>query len=191
MIRTLPFFLIWASYWFGTTAGLMMIGHAKPAAMELAALDGAQASFAVSLLGFFNAGGRIMWGFAGDKMGRERILTLIFAICSVALLMVAFIHEPTLFIVGMLLVGLSFGGFLAIYPVLTADYYGTKSLGVNYGIVFTAYGAGAVLGPIMAGYFRTFANSYIPSFYVAGFLALIGIGIAVSTKKAAARIKQD
>jgi OFA family oxalate/formate antiporter-like MFS transporter len=189
MLRTLPFLLIWASYWFGTTAGLMMIGHAKQASIELATLDDVQASLAVSVLGLFNAAGRIIWGYAGDRFGREKILTLIFAICSGALFIVASIHEPVWFVLGMLLVGLSFGGFLALYPALTSDYYGVKSLGVNYGIIFTAYGAGAVLGPIMAGYFKTFANSYVPSFYIAGALASIGIVLTILMKRSATRLK--
>lgn len=181
MLKTITFFLIWASYWFGTTAGLMVIGHAKTASMELAGLDGVQASLVVSLLGLFNASGRILWGFLGDKYGREKILSLIFAVCCGALFIASSIYEAVVFVLGIILVGLSFGGFLAIYPALTSDYYGTKNLGVNYGIIFTAYGAGGILGPIMAGYFRTYANSYVPSFYVAGTLALIGIILACLT----------
>ncbi|MEM3626925.1 MAG: OFA family MFS transporter [Candidatus Bathyarchaeia archaeon] len=183
MLKSVTFFLIWASYWFGTTAGLMVIGHAKQASMELAGLDGVQASFVVSLLGLFNASGRILWGFLGDRYGREKILTLIFAVCCGALFISSFIYESAVFTLGIILVGLSFGGFLAIYPALTSDYYGIKNLGVNYGIIFTAYGAGGILGPIMAGYFRTYANSYAPSFYIAGALALVGIILTFLTKR--------
>lgn len=189
MVKTVPFLLIWASYWFGTTAGLMVIGHAKQAAMELASLDSVQASLAVSLLGIFNALGRIMWGVLGDKVGREKTLTLIFMVCSAALFVLATVSASSIFVLGILLVGLCFGGFLAIYPALSSDYYGTKNLGVNYGIIFTAYGAGAVLGPIMAGYFKTFANSYVPSFYIAGALAIVGIVLSVAMKMLATRIK--
>lgn len=60
MLKTVTFFLIWASYWFGTTAGLMVIGSAKQSSMELALLDSFQATLVVSLLGLFNATGRIM-----------------------------------------------------------------------------------------------------------------------------------
>jgi OFA family oxalate/formate antiporter-like MFS transporter len=84
------------------------------------------------------------------------------------------------FILGIVLVGLTFGGFLAIYPALTSDYYGTKNYGVNYGLVFLAYGAGAVLGPIMAGYFKTSGGgSYVPPFQIAGVLAFAGALLAV------------
>jgi len=189
MLRTTAMFLLWASFWFGTTAGLMMIGAAKQATMELAVLDGVTASLAVSVLGFFNAFGRVIWGFSGDRFGREKILPLIFAICSGALFLIAFIHEPLIFVIGMFIVGLTFGGFLALYPAITADFYGTKNLGINYGIIFTAYGAGAVLGPLMAGYFKTFANSYVPAFYVAGSLAFVGIILALFVKRSSSRLK--
>ena len=189
MLRTAAVFLLWASYWFGTTAGLMMIGAAKQATMELAVLDGVTASLAVSALGFFNAFGRVIWGFSGDRFGREKILPLIFALCSGALFLIAFIHEPLIFVIGMFIVGLTFGGFLALYPAITADFYGTKNLGINYGIIFTAYGAGAVLGPLMAAYFKTFANSYVPAFYVAGSLAFVGIILALFVKRSSSRLK--
>jgi OFA family oxalate/formate antiporter-like MFS transporter len=189
MLRTAAVFLLWASYWFGTTAGLMMIGAAKQATMELAVLDGVTASLAVSVLGFFNAFGRVIWGFSGDRFGREKILPLIFALCSGALFLIAFIHEPLIFVIGMFIVGLTFGGFLALYPAITADFYGTKNLGINYGIIFTAYGAGAVLGPLMAAYFKTFANSYVPAFYVAGSLAFVGIILALFVKRSSSRLK--
>jgi len=189
MLKTIPFFMIWTSYWFGTTAGLMVIGHAKQAAIELANLDSTQASLVVSTLGLFNAFGRILWGFFGDRLGRERISTLIFLVCSGALLLPAILHEPIISVSGIVLVGFSFGGFLALYPALTLDYYGPENLGVNYGIIFTAYGFGGVLGPIMAGYFKTFANSYVPPFYIAGILALAGTGFTVLTKRFATNMR--
>jgi len=188
MLRTTAFFLIWASYWFGTTAGLMMIGHAKTAATDFASIEAVLASLVVSILGLFNAFGRILWGFLGDKYGRAKVLTLVFVVCTTGLFMLALIYAQAAFMLGVILVGLSFGGLLAIYPALTSDYYGTKNLGVNYGIVFTAYGAGAVLGPIMAGYFKTFANSYLPSFYIAGALALAGIILSLFIKPFASKI---
>ena len=188
MLKTMAFFLIWSSYWFGTTAGLMVIGHAKQAAMELAKMDSVQSSLVVSILGIFNASGRILWGFLGDKIGRQKMLTILFILCSGALFLVASVDAPVVFVPGVILVGLSFGGFLALYPALTSDKFGTKNLGINYGLVFTAYGAGAVLGPLMAGYFKTFSNSYIPPFYIAGALALLGAFISLLIGRSSKKI---
>jgi OFA family oxalate/formate antiporter-like MFS transporter len=61
-----------------------------------------------------------------------------------------FLRPYPLFLAAVSLVGLCFGGFLALYPALTADYFGTKHIGVNYGWMFTAYGAGGIVGPYLA-----------------------------------------
>jgi OFA family oxalate/formate antiporter-like MFS transporter len=185
MVKTLPFILIWVSYWFGTNAGLMTISQAKQVAKEIAKMDDLQATFAVSILGGFNALGRILWGFIGDKIGREKALTIGFLACAVALLILSVVTEPTVFLIGLCLIGLCFGGFLALYPALTSDYYGSKNLGVNYGLVFTAYGAGSVLGPIMASYFRTYQGSYLPAFYISIVLALLGMVLILFLRKKA------
>jgi OFA family oxalate/formate antiporter-like MFS transporter len=57
-------------------------------------------------------------------------------------------------------VGFHFGGNLALFPLLTAEYFGTKNLGANYGLVFTGYGAGGVLGPMLAGGAWDLLHSY-------------------------------
>ncbi|MEM2146747.1 MAG: MFS transporter, partial [Candidatus Jordarchaeaceae archaeon] len=59
MIKTLSFVLLWVSYWFGTNAGLMTISQAKQIAKEIAGMSDLDATFAVSVLGGFNATGRI------------------------------------------------------------------------------------------------------------------------------------
>jgi OFA family oxalate/formate antiporter-like MFS transporter len=185
MVKTVSFILIWVSYWFGTTAGLMTISQAKLVAMELAGMDSIQAALAVSILGAFNALGRLLWGFLGDRIGREKALTASFLACAAALFVLSTMFEPTTFAAGMSLLGLCFGGFLALYPALTSDYYGSKNLGINYGLVFTAYGAGSVLGPIMASYFRTFNGTYLPAFYISIVLALLGGTLTLFLKKKA------
>lgn len=184
MIKSPIFPLLWFSYWFGTTAGLMVIGQAKLIAMELAGIESGAASLIVSVLGGFNAFGRIFWGFVGDRVGRERTLATIFLTCLAALLLISglFSNQP-LFTISMLLIGFCFGGFLAIYPALTSDYYGSRNLGVNYGVVFTAYGAGSVLGPIMASYFHDYQGSYLPAFYVSAALTIIAIILTLALSR--------
>jgi OFA family oxalate/formate antiporter-like MFS transporter len=176
MFRTKQFPLLWLSYWFGTATGLMTIGQAKQVAMELAGMIDSQASMIVSALGGSNALGRIFWGSLGDKIGREKTLTINFLTCLTALLIISclFFIQP-LFVISIMMIGLCFGGFLALYPAITSDYYGSKNLGVNYGIMFTAYGAGSILGPIMASYSRDFYGSYLPAFHVSAMLAALAM----------------
>lgn len=73
------------------------------------------------------------------------------------------------------------GGWLAIGPTSTATFFGTKHYPRNYGLVFTAYGAGAILGPVLAGMIRDTTGSYQGVFpYV---VAVIGILIAFMLRK--------
>lgn len=172
MLKTSRFPILWLSYCFGTAVGLMTIGQAKQLAVELAGMIDPQASIIVSALGGSNALGRIFWGLLGDKIGREKALAIDFLACLIALLIISglcFIQP--LFVISIMIIGSCFGGFLAIYPAITSDHYGSKNMGVNYGIMFTAYGAGSVLGPIMASYSKDFHGSYLPAFHVSAVLA--------------------
>ena len=128
---------------------------------------------------------------------------MIFLICGTAMLSLGSMQTYTLFLLGISLVGLCFGGFLALYPALTADFFGTKNIGVNYGWMFSAYGAGGFFGPFLAAWLmkkvadvpyqltdnagnivqKTFTVcEYGTAFFVAGIICLIAailVGIAL------------
>jgi OFA family oxalate/formate antiporter-like MFS transporter len=163
MIRTPSFWLLWLTYFIACTGGLQIIMKASPIwqsvsveglmppipAVDFSAIAAAGA-MAVSIIAIFNSAGRILWGIVSDKIGRKTTLLAIFALCGAALLALDFLTGYPLFLAGVSVIGLCFGGFLALYPALTADYFGTKHIGVNYGIMFTAYGAGGIVGPYLA-----------------------------------------
>jgi OFA family oxalate/formate antiporter-like MFS transporter len=164
MLRTPAFWLLWVTYLAGSTAGLMVIMKAAPiweafslaAAVEFpvsyeqfAAIASA-AAMAVAVLALFNAAGRILWGRISDSLGRKQTLILMFVLCGLVLFALDWMRPYPLYLLGVSLVALCFGGFLALYPAITADYYGTRHMGVNYGILFTAYGSGGLLGPFLA-----------------------------------------
>jgi len=163
MIRTPSFWLLWVTYFIACSGGLQIIMKACPIwqsvciegmtapilAADFSAIAAAGA-MAVSVIAIFNSAGRILWGIVSDRIGRKTTLLLIFALCGVALLVLDFLTGYPLFLAGVSVVGLCFGGFLALYPALTADYFGTKHIGVNYGVMFTAYGAGGIVGPYLA-----------------------------------------
>ena len=73
-----------------------------------------------------------------------------FVLCAAAMLTLDFMKTYPLYLTGICVVGLCFGGYLALFPAVTADLYGTKNLGANYGWMFTAYGAGGLVGPFLA-----------------------------------------
>jgi len=75
-----------------------------------------------------------------------------FLLCGATMLLLNLLRGYPLYLIGICVVGLCFGGFLALYPAVTADFYGTKHYGVNYGWMFSAYGAGGIFGPFLAAW---------------------------------------
>jgi len=183
MLGTGQFWIIWLMYFAGCAAGLMMIGQTSPIAQELARFDKATAAVGVSVLAIFNALGRIFWGRISDSIGRSRTLFIMYLINTVAVFGYFLIPAtPALFWVGIALVGATFGGYLALYPAITADFYGTKSVGVNYGFVFTAYGVGGLLSNIFAPRVKELTGNYNFAFILTGVLCLAAALVSLAIK---------
>ena len=183
MLRTPQFYSIWIMYFFGCLAGLMIIGQTSPIGQELAGYSAATAALAVMLLSIFNGAGRIFWGRVSDGLGRMKTLFVMFLLCGIAMLLynVIPVFAPFYWI-GMAIVGACFGGYLALFPAVTADFFGTKNIGANYGFVFMAYGVGGLLGPQFAARVLEATGGYWLAFVVTGVLCLIAAGITFATK---------
>ncbi len=173
MLKTPVFWVLWLTYLAGSTAGLMVIMKASPVwqSFDVLAITefpipgdtfeliGVAGAVAVAILAIFNAAGRIFWGKVSDSLGRKNTLIAMFILCGVFMLGLDWMRAYLLYLVGICVIALCFGGYLALYPAVTADYYGTKNMGANYGCMFTAYGAGGLLGPFLAAWLmRTAGN---------------------------------
>ena len=167
---------------FGAAAGLLVIGILKPYGMH-GGLSAAAAANAVGVLALFNGAGRIVWGAASDKIGRKNAMTLMFLLQGG--MMLALINmgssEMTLSIAAAW-VGFNFGGNLALFPSTTADFFGTKNVGINYGLMFTAYGVAGIAGPILAGSVFDMTGSYMWAFIPSGVACFIAAVISFSLK---------
>ncbi|OIJ21443.1 MFS transporter [Anaerobacillus alkalidiazotrophicus] len=174
MLGTYQFYLLWFMYLFGTMAGLLVISFAVDIGLELVKLDVVTASNAVMVIALFNAGGRIILGKISDNIGRINTLILMYGITTLIMLYMSFGTMNNLtFLISVSLIGFCFGGFLALFPSITADFYGTKNIGANYGIMYLAYGISAFVGPIIIKYI-----SFSSAFLLAAFISLIAIILA-------------
>ena len=161
----------------------MIIAQTSPIGQELVGLTPKVAAIAVGTLAIFNAIGRIFWGRLSDMLGRKKTLFLMLLINGVAILLYNTIAVfPFYYWIGIYIVGLCFGGYLAIFPAITADFYGTKNIGINYGLVFTAYGVGGLLGTLFAPRVLEITKSYSMAFTVTGILCLLGAVIAIISR---------
>ncbi len=182
MLRTPQFWMLWFSFMFMALVGLMVIGHIAPYAQERG-LDPYAAAFAASALAVANALGRPGAGWLSDIIGRPKTMFLLFLLQGIVV--IAFPHFAlalaTIYL-GAIIIGFNYGANFSLFPSATGDFYGTRNLGVNYGLVFTSYGVGGLIGPIMAGYVFDVTGSYEMAFLVAGILAIIAAVISLALR---------
>lgn len=175
------FYVLWCVYALGTMSGLMIIAHASPFGQEIIHLTPQAAAVAISILALANTGGRILWGWVSDKVGRFQTIVMMFVLGGAAMLALPAVTGLYGFVAVLVVVGLCFGGFMGIYPSITADTFGPKNLGMNYGVMFTAFGTAAFVGPRLAATMKeTQHGDYTYAFLIAAVLSLVGIALTLS-----------
>jgi len=171
MIKTKSFYFIWVMYLFGCMSGLLVIGLAKDIGMQLAGLEASAAANAVAMIALFNASGRLIWGTLSDKLGRIRVVTMMFIITTISMITMSLVSlSYVIFFACLAGIAFCFGGFLAVFPTITGEFFGIKNLGANYGVVYQAYGAAALAGPIIVAN----AGGLKPTFLIAAVLTIVG-----------------
>jgi len=146
-IKTKQFYFITLSLMFATAAFFILNPSFKTLASERGLSDAA-ATAVVMLTGIANALGRLITPLLSDKIGRERAIVAIIlatSVCTVALCFVS----GALFMAAIAIVAFCYGGFSGTYPVLTADYFGLKHVGSNYGAVMAGFALSALTFPAL------------------------------------------
>jgi MFS transporter, OFA family, oxalate/formate antiporter len=181
MLRSSRFYLLWVIYFIGAGAGLMVIGSISGMAKISM---GEMAFIAVAVMAVGNAAGRVVAGILSDAIGRRWTLMIVLALQ--AMLMFAAIPatsssgSATIIIVLLAtFIGLNYGANLSLFPSLTKDLWGLKSFGMNYGILFTAWGVGGLVLSRLSQMLKTNSGSFTSSFVVAGILLLIGAALTM------------
>lgn len=180
MIKTKQFYLLWFMYLLSATAGLMLIGHLPKIASTQAGWKAGY--FLVVVLSIFNATGRVIIGSLSDKIGRTTAMIIVFSLQAANMFIFSFYDSIPLLIVGAALAGLAYGALFTLFPTTTADFFGVKNLGVNYGLVFTGWGIAGVVGPIVGGLVKDATGSYTISYIVAGILLVVGVVLVTLIK---------
>ena len=173
------------TYIIGSLAGLMAIGISASVAQEIIKIDAATAATLVGVFAIFNGAGRPIFGVLTDKLSPRNAALISFVlilVCSLGMLTAGpgSVMLYTLCFIGFWLV---LGGWLAIAPTATTIFFGVKNYAKNYGLVFFAYGLGAILGGIIAGQAKDTFGSYAVAFYPTAGLAVIGMIIAFTLMK--------
>ncbi len=191
MLKTPQFYMIWMTFFFGASAGLMSIGLMKLYPMEALQAAGLSTLEASAVAGtamavFFslaNGLGRIGWGTISDKLGRKTSIIIMSATQGIVVLaFTAMAGTPALLYLCATLIGFNFGGNFALFPAMTADTFGTKNVGNNYPFIFLSYGVGGIVGPIMGGMLGDMGNFPL-AFTICGIACLVGAALIATVKK--------
>ncbi|NLH98240.1 MAG: OFA family MFS transporter [Chthonomonadales bacterium] len=192
LLRKPGFYMLWAMFFSGALAGLTVIGVAKGFAGEqLVMAAGAvgpdakkelmeKGALAVGSLAIFNAIGRVVWGVISDRIGRTPTFVAMFALQAAMMFILPSLTTETAIAFGAGMVGFNFGGNFALFPSATADLFGAKSLGANYGLVFTSYGVAGVAGIFAANTAKDLTGSYAGAFAICGVLCVLSCAVAIA-----------
>ncbi|MFA6008703.1 MAG: OFA family MFS transporter [Desulfobacteraceae bacterium] len=182
ILKTLNFWKLWVIYFVGAGAGLMVIssvaGLAKKSMHEYAFI-------AVGIMAIGNAGGRIITGVLSDKFGRNQTILAVHLIQAILMLasipLVGGQHTAAIVIVLLAtMIGFNYGANLALFPSIAKDLWGFKGYGVNYGILFTAWGVGGFVLSKVSQMMTALTGSMTSSFIVAAILLTISSMITVT-----------
>jgi OFA family oxalate/formate antiporter-like MFS transporter len=176
VLRTPAFYFMWIAYALGTSAGLMVISQLVPFAKSVHISSAALATMGLVVGAAGNASGRILSGWMSDAMGRLNVLRLMIGISmiSMPLLYLAGGNVSLLYVM-VFIVYWCYGTQLSVNGSATADFWGTKNAGINYGMLFTAWGVAGIIGPRIGGVLFDKYHNYQMAFYTAAVLAAVAL----------------
>jgi len=178
MVKTPAFYGLWTCYFIGCIAGLMAVSISKPVGTDLLQIETGLATFLVGFFAIFNGSGRLVFGVLTDRLNPRNTAMLTFALIALASLAMWQVPVLRMYTIAFAVLWGCLGGWLAIAPTATASYFGTSDYPRCYGLVFLAFGAGAIAGPQLAGFIRTTTGTYLGVFPWVFVMAIIGFLIA-------------
>ena len=190
MLKTTQFYLIVLTYAFGAGAGLMSIGLMKLWPMEAMQANGITAEVAAAaatmamavFFALFNGLGRILWGMISDKAGRKTSIAIMMLTQGIFVILFQWMagNQLTLYLFAVL-IGFNYGGLFSLFPTITADIFGNRNFGQNYGWVFLAYAIGGLTFPILGGMLGDMGNFPL-AFTICGVLCFVAVASILMVK---------
>jgi OFA family oxalate/formate antiporter-like MFS transporter len=181
MLASPIFYVIFFAVMIGTTSGLMILAHASPMIQATMNLAPEKAAFFVGVLAASNAIGRLFWGGISDRTGRFPLFILLFILGIAAFFTLSSAPNAALFLIAVVVIQSSFGGHMCLMAPITADVFGARYLGVNYGIMFIAYSLSGIIGPRLAAVIKEANNGdYRQAYLIAMCLCVVGLFLAIT-----------
>ncbi|MGV8146457.1 MAG: OFA family MFS transporter [Alkaliphilus sp.] len=183
VLKSPVFYTMWFSFFLVVAGGMMCIGLLPAFGEKILGLTPISASIAISIFAGFNGLGRPFAGYLSDRFGVVWVMIFTYSVQAVAFLgFHLFATTAATLYISSAIFGWGVAVTLAVFPTLTAICFGTKNLGVNYGLVITALGIGAI-APAIGSWIFDLTGSYTPTFFSAGVMSVIGVALSIVLKK--------
>ncbi|MCI0483303.1 MAG: OFA family MFS transporter [candidate division NC10 bacterium] len=174
-IKTPTMWFMWLAYALGTASGLMVISQLVPFARQQGhAIEIATTAIFVGAIG--NASGRILSGWMSDALGRLNVLRLMIGISILGMLALPYAGASVagLFLV-VFVIYWGYGTQLSVNASTAADFWGTKNVGANYGVLFTAWGVAGLIGPRIGGRMFDIYGDYTYAFFTGAVICAVAL----------------
>ena len=189
-IKLPQFWMLWATFILSAMSGLMVIGSYASFAKTVDVSENfiyviGIADFVLigSLAALFNGLGRIVWGKMADLITYQKAMLIMFSTQAILLLLYFTTNfNEVYFLIITCAIYFCFGGNFSLFPTATADLFGSKNIGPNYGMVFTAYGIAGFIGAVGVNLFVTVFGSYLVLFIIMAYLSIGAIVLAFLIK---------
>jgi MFS family permease len=186
--HTPQFYALWFMLFLNVTAGILFISNAVPIMRELTGAAPATILAVYGFIAIFNGIGRFFWGAISDRIGRNWTYVLIYAIQAIIFFVVGGIHSLGLVATLFAIVLLCYGGGFGTMPSFTADYFGTRYMGLIYGWILTAWGVAGVVGPIFVALVKDMSGSFSGALPVIGAVLVAAAILPIVTRKPGERL---
>ncbi|MDD2271699.1 MAG: OFA family MFS transporter [Desulfuromonadaceae bacterium] len=179
MLRNYKFYVLWVTFFIGSGAGLMVIGSVAGLAKHSM---GPMAFVAVAIMAVGNAGGRVVAGVLSDKIGRRATLFIMLSFQALMMFLAMVVINSGSAVLLVLLasfIGFNYGSNLCLFPSFSKDYWGTKNYGLNYGVLFTAWGVGGFVMGKVSEMIKAQPGGLGKSFMLSGILLVAGAAMTI------------
>jgi MFS family permease len=179
-------YLLLVSGFFVCGFHITLVGTHVPTYVVDRGLESWTAAAILSLIGLFNIFGSLLSGYLSTKMSKKIILSLIYSLRGLSIIFFIFLPASN---INAFIFGASFGFlWLSTVPAtsgIVAHMFGTKYLGLLYGIVFLSHQVGSFFGAYLGGLFHDLYGSYDYAWYLAIALSVFAAIIHLPIKEEA------
>lgn len=182
-LKTAQWYALWLLLFLSVTAGISLIAEAAPMAQEVGHASEVEAAALVGTIAIFNGAGRFVWAALSDVIGRRAVFVIIFVVQASVFFLLSRVHSYGAFLALACASLFCYGGGFGTMPAFAADFFGSRNVGKVYGLMLTAWGAGALVGPILLSRVRDATGEYTHGLQAIAAIMIVGVIVPVFVKR--------